>query len=95
MGSRVLAAAANGVSWIGAWIRWHGHGAVAGADPGRHRPWRAEGGEAGGFACKLADANINVEGVLPISICGGEVIFATCVDEADEARRILGEQVVG
>jgi hypothetical protein len=52
-------------------------------------------GEVGRFARKLADANVNVEGLLPISICGGEVIFATCVDKPDEARRVLGEQVVG
>jgi hypothetical protein len=52
-------------------------------------------GEVGRLARKLTDANINIEGVLPISICNGEVIFATCVDKPDEARRALGEQVVG
>jgi hypothetical protein len=52
-------------------------------------------GEVGRFARKLTDANINIEGLLPISICDGEVIFATCVDKPDEARRVLGEQVVG
>ncbi len=51
-------------------------------------------GEAGRFARKLADANINIEGLLPISICGGEVIFAACVDQLDEARQLLGEQVI-
>jgi hypothetical protein len=52
-------------------------------------------GEVGRFARKLTEANINIEGLLPTSICGGEVIFATCVDKLDEARRVLGEQVVG
>jgi hypothetical protein len=32
---RLLAAVAVGVLWIGASIRWHGRGAVAGADAGR------------------------------------------------------------
>jgi hypothetical protein len=32
---------------------------------------------------------------LPISICGGEVIFAAAVDRPDEARRLLDEQIVG
>jgi hypothetical protein len=52
-------------------------------------------GEVGRFARKLSDANINIEGLLPISICGGEVVFATCTDKLDDARRILGDQVVG
>jgi hypothetical protein len=43
----------------------------------------------------LAEADINIEGLLPISMTGGEVIFATCVDKPEEARRVLGEQVVG
>jgi hypothetical protein len=49
----------------------------------------------GRFARKLTDANINIEGLLPISICGGEVVFATCVDKPDDARHVLGEQIVG
>jgi hypothetical protein len=52
-------------------------------------------GEAGRLGRKLADASINIEGLLPISICGGEVILALAVDKPDEARRILGKQVVG
>jgi hypothetical protein len=52
-------------------------------------------GEVGRLARKLTDANINVEGLLPILICDGQVNFATCVDKPDEARRVLGEQVVG
>jgi hypothetical protein len=52
-------------------------------------------GEVGRFARKLTDANINVEGLLPISICDGEVIFASCVDKPDQARQVLGEQIVG
>lgn len=51
-------------------------------------------GEVGKFARKLADANINIEGLLPISICGGEAIFAAYVDKLDDARRVLGEQVM-
>jgi hypothetical protein len=52
-------------------------------------------GEAGQLARKLADANINIEGMLPISICGGGAIFATVVDRPDEARRVLGDQIAG
>ncbi|MFG2044041.1 hypothetical protein [Dactylosporangium sp. NPDC048998] len=52
-------------------------------------------GEVSRFARKLSDANINIEGLLPISICGGEVVFATCTDNLDGARRILGDQIVG
>jgi hypothetical protein len=52
-------------------------------------------GEAGRFARKLADANINIEGLLSTSICGGEVVYALCADNLDEARRLLGDQVVG
>lgn len=52
-------------------------------------------GEAGRFARKLADASINIEGLLPISICGGEVVFAAWVDKLDEARQLLGEQIIG
>jgi hypothetical protein len=54
-----------------------------------------EPGAAGRFARKLADASINIEGLLPILICGGEVVFAARVDQPDEARRILGDQVIG
>jgi hypothetical protein len=52
-------------------------------------------GEAGKIGRKLADAGINVEGLLPISICGGEVTFVLAVDKLDDARRVLGEQVIG
>jgi hypothetical protein len=52
-------------------------------------------GEAGRFARKLAEANLNIERLLSISICAGEVTYAVCVDNLDEARRVLGEQVVG
>ncbi|MEV8516226.1 hypothetical protein [Dactylosporangium sp. NPDC051484] len=51
-------------------------------------------GEVGRFARKLTDGNVNIEGLLPMSICGGEVVFATCTDNPDEARRILGDQVI-
>lgn len=52
-------------------------------------------GEAAKFARKLANANINAEWLLPVSICQGEVAFALCVDELDEARATLGDQVSG
>jgi hypothetical protein len=48
-------------------------------------------GEVGRFVRKLAEADVNIEGLLPISIFDGEVIFATCVDRPDEARRVLDE----
>lgn len=52
-------------------------------------------GELGRIARQLADAGINVEGLLPISICDGEAEFAAAFDRMDEARRILGDAVVG
>jgi hypothetical protein len=52
-------------------------------------------GEVGRFVRKLADVGINIEGLLPISVAGGEVVFATCVDKPDEARRVLAGQAVG
>jgi hypothetical protein len=52
-------------------------------------------GEAATFGLKLADAGVNIEGLLEISICQGEVIFAIAVDQLDEARTALGDQVIG
>jgi hypothetical protein len=52
-------------------------------------------GEAAKFARKLANANVNVEWLLPVSICQGEIVFALCVDKPDEARDALGGQVSG
>ncbi|MFG1710523.1 hypothetical protein ACFLIM_45890 [Nonomuraea sp. M3C6] len=52
-------------------------------------------GEAAKFARKLANANINAEWLLPVSICQGEVAFALCVDKFDEARTMLGDQASG
>ena len=52
-------------------------------------------GEAAKFARKLANANINLEWLLPVSICEGESLFALCVDKIDEARATLGDQVSG
>ena len=46
-------------------------------------------GEAAKFARKLANANVNVEWLLPVSICQGEILFALCVDKVDEARAAL------
>ncbi|WP_432837687.1 ACT domain-containing protein [Dactylosporangium sp. CA-092794] len=51
-------------------------------------------GEAGRFARKLTEANINIEGLLATSICGGEAVYAMCVDKPDDARRVLGDQVI-
>jgi len=52
-------------------------------------------GEAAKFGHKLANAGVNMEGLLEVSICQGEVIFAIAVDKPDEARTALGDQVVG
>jgi hypothetical protein len=52
-------------------------------------------GEAATFGRKLADAGVNIEGLLEISICQGEVVFAIAVDQFDEARTALGDQVIG
>jgi hypothetical protein len=52
-------------------------------------------GEAAKFGRKLADAGVNVEGLLEVSICQGEVVFAIAVDQLDEARTALGDQVIG
>ena len=52
-------------------------------------------GEAANFGRKLAGAGVNVEGLLEISICQGEVVFAIAVDQLDEAKTALGDQVIG
>ena len=52
-------------------------------------------GEAARFGRLLADAGVNIEGLLEVSICQGEVVFAIAVDKPDEARAALGDQVVG
>jgi hypothetical protein len=52
-------------------------------------------GEASKFGRKLADAGVNIEGLLEVSIFQGEVIFAILVDKLDEARTTLGNQVIG
>jgi hypothetical protein len=52
-------------------------------------------GEAARIGRMLADARVNVDAYLPTSICGGEVTVAVSVDNPDEARRALGELVVG
>jgi hypothetical protein len=36
--------------------------------------------EAAKFGRKLADAGVNIDGLLEVSICQGEVIFAIAVD---------------
>lgn len=52
-------------------------------------------GEAAKVGRKLADAGVNIEGLLETSIGQGEVIFAIAVDKFDEARTALGNQVIG
>jgi hypothetical protein len=52
-------------------------------------------GEAAKVGRKLADAGVNIEGLLETSIGQGEVIFAIAVDKFDEARTALGNQVSG
>jgi hypothetical protein len=52
-------------------------------------------GEAGRLGRRLAEANVNIEGLLSISICQGEVVLAVAVDKLDEARTALAEQVIG
>jgi hypothetical protein len=52
-------------------------------------------GEAAKIGRKCADAGVNIEGLLEVSICQGEIIFALAADKLDEARAALGNQVVG
>lgn len=52
-------------------------------------------GEGAKFARALADAAVNIEALLEVSIAGGEVVLACLVDKIDEAREALGEQVIG
>jgi acyl CoA:acetate/3-ketoacid CoA transferase alpha subunit len=51
-------------------------------------------GEAAKFGRKLADAGVNIEGLLEVSICQGEVIFAIAVDKPEDARAALSDQIV-
>jgi hypothetical protein len=52
-------------------------------------------GEAAKFGRKLADAGVNIEGLLEVSVCQGEVIFAIAVDKLDQARTTLSNHVIG
>lgn len=52
-------------------------------------------GEAAKIGRMLSEAHVNIEGYLPTSICGGEVTVAVSVDKIDDARRALGDMVVG
>ena len=52
-------------------------------------------GEAAKFGHALANAGVNIEGLLEVSICQGECTFAIAVDKLDDARAALGDQVVG
>jgi 6-phosphofructokinase len=48
-----------------------------------------------GVATKLADAGVNVEGLMEVSICQGQVTFTIADDKLGEARTTLGNQVIG
>jgi hypothetical protein len=52
-------------------------------------------GETAKFARKLANADVNINWLLPASICQGEVVFAVSVDKLDEARTALADQASG
>jgi hypothetical protein len=52
-------------------------------------------GEAAKFGRKLADAGVNIEGLLEVSICHGEAIIAIAVDKPEDAHAVLGDQIVG
>jgi hypothetical protein len=52
-------------------------------------------GELAKISRALATANVNIDGLLEVSICQGEVIFALSADKLDEARTALSDQVVG
>ncbi|MQA06607.1 MAG: amino acid-binding ACT domain-containing protein [Streptosporangiales bacterium] len=51
-------------------------------------------GEGARFARQLANANVNIEALLEISISEGQVVLACLVDKIDEARSALGDQIV-
>ncbi|GAA4719190.1 ACT domain-containing protein [Phytohabitans rumicis] len=51
-------------------------------------------GELGRIGRLLADAGINIEGLVPVSICQGEAVFAAAFDKMDDARRVLGDLVI-
>ena len=52
-------------------------------------------GEVARFSRKLANAGVNLEWLIPVSICQGEDVFAVCVDKIDAARGALAGQVSG
>ena len=47
------------------------------------------------FGRKLADAGVNIQSLLEVSICQGEMIFAITVDKPEDARAALSDQIVG
>lgn len=48
-------------------------------------------GSLAGAARKLADAGVNIEGLLPTGMEGGKITIAFAVDDAQAARTALGE----
>jgi hypothetical protein len=51
-------------------------------------------GQAAMFARRLADANVNIELVLPTRICEDEVDLAVCVSDDEAALSALGDLIV-
>ena len=46
------------------------------------------------IARSLANADVNIQTLLPVSICQGEAELALCVDKTDEATTALGDRVM-
>lgn len=55
---------------------------------------RDEPGEGAKFARKLADAGVNIEALLEIAISEGQVTLACLVDNLEDARTALSDQIV-
>jgi prephenate dehydratase len=52
-------------------------------------------GELAKILRRLANADVNIDGILEVSICQREVIFAISAEQLDDARAALGEQAAG
>jgi hypothetical protein len=63
--------------------------------PARQVKCADQPGEAAKSGRTLADAGVNIEGLLEVSICQGELIFAIAVDKPEDARAALSDQNVG
>jgi hypothetical protein len=58
-------------------------------------PVRRPTGRAREDLAQAGEADVNIDGILEVSICQGEVIFAINAEKLDDARAALGEQAVG